>query len=102
MANAFFKLIDHRNTVGQSNSVRLAHIDCVSDPQSVRNDWVVYVHMRNGTVYTMSGDISTIYRKRDELMHALDQDALREPVRPLNRPAAGFDPLRGGPAKLSD
>lgn len=85
---AFFKLTDNRRD-RVSVSVRVAEIVGVSDPQSDRHDWTVVVHMRSGVTFTMSGDINTIYRQRDELMYALEQNALCEPVRPLDRPEAG-------------
>lgn len=84
---AFFKLTDNRN--GRvSVSVRVAEIVGVSDPQSDRHDWTVVVHLRSGVTFTMSGDINTIYRQRDELIYALELDAVRAPVHPLDRPEA--------------
>lgn len=85
---AFFKLTDNRCD-RVSVSVRVAEIVGVSDPQSDRHDWIVVVHMRSGGAFTMSGDINTIYRQRDELMYALEQDA-----KPVQAAAtANLDPL---------
>lgn len=85
---AFFRLHDHRRAY-LSNDVRLADIVSVGDATSAHNDWHVNVMTRDGIVYQMgTSDLRQLGKWRDELMHALELDASRHPVHPLDRPDA--------------
>lgn len=94
MANAFFRLRDNRRAYS-SYDIRLSEVVAVGDPKSVQNDWYVNVAMRDGSVYQIgSADIISVGKQRDELMHALEQDAKRERpeyTHPLDRPAETQD-----------
>lgn len=87
MANAFFKLTDHRYGGGGGVFVRLSEIASVSDPSSNN---AVTVTMRNGVVHVFgSSNMTDVYRERDKLMYALEQDA--KPVQ--TAATTNLDPL---------
>ena len=75
--SAFFKLIDMRPTRA-SVSVRLSEVVAVLMPAAASNtrEWHVDVHLRTGITGTIGGTMEHCYKQRDELMHALEQDAL--------------------------
>ena len=73
--SAFHKLQDHRRAYN-SHDIRLSEVVAVSMPISQSGgDWYCNVALRDGTCYQIGGDMNSTYRFRDELMHALEQDA---------------------------